>query len=144
MKLLLSALILLMGSMVSYATDENISLRQKSDNGLEGWTIATVQNTRGEWVNSKLVIAVSPNHKVILTSSDPFIEKWGFADNGKNVVVRSRFAHGPSLIQKFEIASGKVIAECKGSDYLKDTPEWARPWCDEYREPAEQDAAANP
>ncbi len=116
--------------------------------GMRGWTEAKEWSSyAGEWMNSKLVVVTAAKEKKTF-SGGVFIRDWGFADKGKSVVIRSSAAHGPAWMQKFEIASGKLLAECPGSDSLEDTPEWARPWCDatelakEEKEAAEKEAAA--
>jgi hypothetical protein len=80
---------------------------------------------------------------MIIGVSRAFIETWGFADSDKAVVVRSRNSHGPSWIEKFDIATGKVVAECQGSNSLENTPKWAQAWCDASKKEPEQAASSN-
>lgn len=110
------------------------SLFQKYKDGPRGWTEADRQHSQGEWMNNTVVVVTAAEERKTFHVARAFIEKWGFADGGKSIVTRCRNAHGPSWIDKFEIASGKLLAECSGSEHLENTPEWARPWCDETTE----------
>lgn len=94
-------------------------------------------------MNSTLVIVTKAKVEKTFRASRAFIEVWGFADSDTTAVVRSRNSHGPSWIQKFDLATGKVVAECPGSDDFKDTPKWAQPWCDESKKDAEKAEAPN-
>jgi len=105
---------------------------------MQGWTLATAKHSQGEWMNSALVIVTKSKKEKTFRASRAFIEVWGFTDSDTTVVVRSRNSHGPSWIEKFDITTGKVVAECQGSSDLKDTPKWAQPWCDESKKDAEQ------
>jgi len=58
-----------------------------------------------------------------------FIEKWGFADGGASVVMKTRSYHGPAGISKYDIKSGKITGNVNGaSDEL---PKWAEPYSDD-------------
>ena len=116
---------------------EHKFLTLESKGGLKGWTIATAEHSRGGWMNTTLVVVDKKKVKRKFQASRAFIERWGFADSDRAVVVRSRNAHGPSWIEKFDISTGELIAECAGSNSFEDTPRWAQPWCDAAKEPAE-------
>ena len=105
-------------------------LEATSESGIKGETVTKHRNSRGDWMNSLLILKQPGKDEKEFRSFYTWIEKWGFGDADKSVVIRSRNAHGPSRIEKYDIASGKLLAECSGSDLLKDTPEWARPFCD--------------
>jgi hypothetical protein len=126
----------------SRAEDQS-SLKLTSKSGLRGWTLATTKHAAGQWMNSTLVIVTPSKVEKKFVVSRAFIETWGFADTDTVVIVRSRNSHGPSWIEKFDIVTGKVIAECQGSNHLENTPKWAQPWCDESKEEAEQDGSGN-
>lgn len=113
-------------------------LAKVSKSGLVGWTYAAGQHSRGDWMNDELCIARSKHDRTHISTSRAFIEVWAFTDNDTHVVTRSRHYHGPSWIEKFDISTGKLIDECEGSNFLKDTPKWAQPWCDEADSHAEQ------
>lgn len=135
--LLLTTLLCLLVVSTSHA-EEQTSLKQTSNDGIRGWTLATAKHSKGEWMNSTLVIVTKAKVEKKFRASRAFIEVWGLADSDTAVVVRSRNSHGPSWIEKFDIATGKLVAECQGSNYLKDTPKWAQPWCDKSKKEAEQ------
>ena len=137
MKLIPFAILAFALSAVSIRAAERKFLALESKDGIKGWTFATAVHSRGGWMNSTLVVVDERNVERKFHSSRAFIEKWGFSDSDTTVVVRSRNAHGPSWIEKFDISTGKLIAECQGSNSLKDTPGWAQPWCDEAKTSAE-------
>jgi hypothetical protein len=109
----------------------HVFLKQTSQTGIQGWTVAADRHSGGSWMNSILILISPDGGKKQIRSSYAFIEKWGFSDGDATVVIRARQAHGPSWIQKFDVSSCKLLAECQGSGFLGATPIWARPWCDE-------------
>lgn len=111
--------------------EDHISLKQELSDSYVGWTVATDKNYRDQWMNNLLILQASDGKKRRFVSSRPFIEKWGLTDNNMTVVIRSRGAHGASLVEAFEIATGTLLREAPGSLHLADTAEWAKPWCDE-------------
>lgn len=138
MKTLLLTLMLCLAAVRTGYAEDQISLKLTSQSGLQGWTLATARNSKGEWINSTLVI-VTKSKEETFRASRAFIEVWGFADlEDTAVIVRSRNLHGPSWIEKFDIKTGKLLAQCQGSNELKDTPKWAQPWCDASKQEAEQ------
>ena len=116
----------------------HVSLKLTSPSGFKGWTLATAKHSQGEWMNSTLVIVTKAEVEKTFKASRAFIEVWGFADSDTAIVVRSRNSHGPSWIEKFDLVTGKVVAECQGSNNLKDTPKWAQSWCDESKTDPEE------
>ena len=144
MKTLLLTIALSIAAVTTGHSDGQTSLKLTSASGIEGWTLATGKHSEGGWMNSTLVVVTGAKVKKSFNASRAFIEVWGFADSDTAVVVRSRNSHGPSWIEKFDIATGKLLAECQGSSYLKDTPKWAQPWCDEAKREAEQAGAGQP
>lgn len=129
----IEALATLMGiaPVVATSAADQVFLKQTSQTGIQGWTLAAARHSDGSWMNSILILIKPDGGKKQIRSSYAFIEKWGFSDGDATVVIRARQAHGPSWIQKFDISSCKLLAECQGSRFLRDTPIWARPWCDE-------------
>jgi hypothetical protein len=109
---------------------EQSSLFQDYKDSSRGWTEAHHRHSKGSWMNGTLVVVTAAKEKKTFRASRGFIDRWGFADEGKSVVICSRNSHGPAWMEKYEIASGKLLAECSGSEFLESTPEWARPWCD--------------
>ena len=140
--LLVTALFCVLAFSTSRA-EEQTSLKLTSKGGIQGWTLATAKHSQGEWMNSTLVIVTKSKVEKKLSASRAFIEVWGFADSDTAVVVRSRNSHGPSWIEKFDVATGKLVAECPGSNHFKDTPKWAQPWCDESKKETEQVSGGN-
>lgn len=128
---LLLALIIFVISTLRADADTHIELRQSFEGGFHGWTVADSKNYRGTWMNNLVVLVTPEKKKLYFASSRPFIEKWGLTDSNANIVIRSRGAHGPSLIEQFNIKTGDRIQDSQGSLRLKDTPDWAKPWCDE-------------
>jgi hypothetical protein len=134
--LLMAAMLCTLATSASRAEDQ-ISLKLTSQSGVQGWTLATAKHSGGEWMNSTLVIFTPSKVEMKIRVSRAFIETWGFADSDKAVVVRSRHSHGPSWIEKFDIATGRVVAECQGSNHLEHTPKWAQAWCDASKNEAQ-------
>lgn len=111
--------------------EDHISLKQELTGGYVGWTVATDKNYRDQWMNNLLIVQTSDAKRSHFVSSRPFIEKWGLIDNNMTVVIRSRGAHGPSLVEAFEISTGNLLRNAPGSLHLAETADWAKPWCDE-------------
>jgi len=103
-------------------------MKQDGPNGLEGWTVGTGKNYRDEWMNSNLVVRTKGGKVVKFRAEYAFIDKWGFADNNQCVVIRSINAHGPFYWQKYEIKSGKLIADYYRSKDPEHIPAWVSPF----------------
>ena len=61
----------------------------------------------------------------------PFIEKWGFADNGSSVIIKSRGHHGPAYLIKYKITNGDILGNVDNPEYKGhegDLPDWAKPY----------------
>jgi hypothetical protein len=71
-------------------------------------------------------VVVCYRGKVIakLRAAKPFIEEWAFSDDGRHVVVKSRFAHGPASIELFGLQNG--LAEASVAAFEENLPDWAR------------------
>jgi hypothetical protein len=103
----------------------------RAASGLVGWSRYNRRNRYGEPVNSALRVMVSARRWEDFRAALPFIEKWGFADHDTTVIVKSRGRHGPSLIQRFSLKTGKLVDSTNGSARYSETPEWARPVADD-------------
>lgn len=136
MKLRIAVVLVLFGPMLMVLSAEEVkpgkqsSLFQEYKDGPRGWTEAYHRHSTGSWMNGNLVVVTTAKEKKTFRAGYGFINRWGFADEGRCVVICSRNSHGPARIEKYEIASGKLLAECQGSKALEDTPGWAQPWCD--------------
>jgi hypothetical protein len=106
-------------------------LAKMSRNGLVGWTSANEQNSAWDhpWMTEELLLSRDGQVITRLKASNRFIEVWGFTDGGGSVVMRSRMLHGPSEIQKFDVASGCLVASRSGIDQSP-MPDWARRYAD--------------
>jgi hypothetical protein len=60
-----------------------------------------------------------------------FIMDWGFADDGKAIVIESMEHHGPSYYIKYSIATGKVLDSVEDYRPYAELPSWAQPYSDE-------------
>jgi len=105
---------------------DEISLKQTSKSGLQGWTLAKYKSGRGEWMNSTLVVTDRTGKVSKFRAEYGFIEQWGFVDNDTAIVIRSVNAHGPSYWQKFDIKSRKLIDDYFYSKSPNRTPSWAK------------------
>ena len=65
---------------------------------------------------------------------DVFIEAWDFVADGSAVIIKSREAHGSPNVRKYDIETGKVLAEADGH-FNQVWPEWARAYADGYANP---------
>lgn len=102
-------------------------MRQVGATGLEGWTEAVGKHSRGEWMNSTLVVRAKNGETKKFRAGYAFIEAWGFMENDRFVVVRSRNAHGPARWEKFDFQSGKLVEEFFRSKDSK-IPDWVKPF----------------
>jgi hypothetical protein len=94
--------------------------------GLIGWTWAK-ERYKDLWVNEHLRVQHGKQMLFEVKSGKPFIEDWTFAPEG--LVVKSRAAHGPALIERFSLDTGErteVIDKAFGDDL----PDWAKPFSD--------------
>jgi hypothetical protein len=79
---------------------------------------------KGVPVGSQLILCTRGKITARIASGKPFIEEWGFTADGKFVVVKSRAAHGPAVIERFTRPDGKADGEVEES--AENAPEWAR------------------
>jgi hypothetical protein len=102
-------------------------LAKVSRNGLVGWTSAAEQNWAWDhpWMNELLLLSRDGQMIRELEAPNRFIEEWDFTDRGASVVMRSRMLHGPSDIEKFDVATGYLIAARSGIGQGP-MPDWAR------------------
>lgn len=94
--------------------------------GLIGWTWAK-ERYKELWVNEHLRVQRGKQLLFDVKSGKPFIEDWTFAPEG--LVVKSRAAHGPALIERFSLENG-ARAEVIDKAFGDDLPDWAKPFSD--------------
>jgi len=76
------------------------------------------------------ILVLCRKGKVLATikSAKNYIEKWGFYENGSQLVLLTRGSHGPADIELHDTTTGKLIASAKES--AENLPEWAKPYAD--------------
>jgi hypothetical protein len=79
-------------------------------------------------IGSQVVVCYRGKVIAKLRAAKPFIEEWAFSDDGRHVVVKSRFAHGPASIELFGLQNG--LAEASVAAFEENLPDWARPFRD--------------
>lgn len=101
-----------------------------STRGAVAWTLCepdatsgTLCNYRGQAYQQQLRIWRGGREIATAKAEKVFIEAWRFEPDGGHFVVQSRQAHGPSVIERFETASGKRVGRATGFDDPR--PEWA-------------------
>jgi len=106
-----------------------------SARGVVGWELykleangKTLSRYGSLYINDHVVLC--DHGKVIanLASAKPFIEAWDFTKDGRQVVIKSRGAHGPAVIELFSLRSGPPEASVQAYD--KNLPEWATAYAD--------------
>jgi hypothetical protein len=114
----------------------NCSTPKVSSSGMVGWIVYSLQKDGksiemyGELpINGKVSICEKGRVLATVPTTNPFIEQWGFSQDGRHVVVKSRGAHGPATIQLFAIKNGP--AEAAVDAYSENLPEWARQYKDD-------------
>lgn len=98
-------------------------------NGLCGWTWGKeIQD--GRWMNPHLRILRNQTVIQNLVAKNPFIENWGFfGADGFTVILKSRAMDGSSVVERYDIASGKKLGS-RGDGSLE-LPAWAKTASDE-------------
>ena len=94
--------------------------------GLIGWTWAR-ERYQTLWVNEHLRVQRGKQVLFAVKSGKPFIEDWAFVPEG--LVVKSRAAHGPALIELFSLDKGEQIERIDKA-FGDDLPDWAKPFSD--------------
>lgn len=61
----------------------------------------------------------------------PFIEEWGFADNGAAVVIKSRGRHGVAYFVRYALASGRELGHLDKYVPYQEQPAWVQPYSDD-------------
>lgn len=114
----------------------NCSTPKVSPSGMVGWIVYSLKNDGksiemyGELpINGKVSLCEKGKVLATVSTTKPFIEQWGFSQDGRRIVVKSRGAHGPATIQLFAIKGGP--AEAAVDAYSEHLPEWARPYKDD-------------
>lgn len=124
------------GSRDHWTTFATAQLPKVADDGVVGWIdcsttehgkpqLALYQNIP---LSSHLVLCNKGKITAKIQSGKPFIEDWGFTADGKHVVVKSRAAHGPAVIERFSRADATPQGSVKG--FAEDAPDWAKAFLD--------------
>jgi len=66
----------------------------------------------------------------VIRCENPNIERWGFIDSGKHVVVRSRTEHQSVVLELFDTASGIRADRVLVFEHKKSKPAWASGFAD--------------
>ena len=104
-------------------------LPKVSATGLVGWAKYDNLGYRNYPIFDNVRIVWPDEHHRDFPSRCSFIEAWDFADNNTAIVIKSREAHGAPNIQKYDLATGKVIADVDGWQN-EPWPPWAKPYED--------------
>jgi hypothetical protein len=114
----------------------NCSTPKISSSGMVGWIVYSLQKDGksiemyGELpINGKVSICEEGKVLATVSATKPFIEQWGFSQDNRHIVIKSRGAHGPATIQLFGLKDGP--AEATVDAYSENLPEWARPYKDD-------------
>jgi hypothetical protein len=104
-----------------------------SANGTVGWEVyqlnpdeKSLKTYNGLYINDHLAVCFRGKIVASLASGKAFIEGWAFTQNG--VVIKSRGAHGPAVIELFSLHPGPPLASVWA--YAKHLPAWAEPFAD--------------
>jgi hypothetical protein len=104
-----------------------------NENGAVGWEVyqlkpdeKNLQTYNGLYIDDHLAICVRGKIVANFQAGKPFIEGWAFTQNG--VVIKSRGAHGPAVIELFAVHKGQALATVWA--YEKKLPAWAKPFAD--------------
>jgi hypothetical protein len=97
-----------------------------SPNGLIGWAWSK-ERYKDLWVNEHLRVQRGKPLLFEVKSGRPFIEDWNFIAEG--LVLKSRGAHGPALIELFALSDGKPIKVIEKA-FGDDLPARAKPNAD--------------
>jgi hypothetical protein len=122
------SMLLLAGAALAQATqaDKPIeSAHRAGPKGLEGWT-ESYPLADGQSVPANLVIA-QRRHVIRRIEGDPFIWKWMFWENGKQVAYETGSLHFNMACRLVDIASGRQLAnlDCY-RELADDAPAWAK------------------
>ena len=101
------------------------SAHRAGPNGLEGWT-ESFPLADGQSVPASLVIA-QRRHVIRRIEGDPFIWRWMFWENGKQVAYETGSLHFNMACTLVDIASGRQLAnlDCY-RELAEDAPVWAK------------------
>ena len=97
-----------------------------------GWTQGKHQKCE-DWsvggtmfVNSQLVLFRDGKVLRVLEVPGTFIENWRFWNNGKYVVVSSRWHHGMGYVRLFDVYSGRLLERLSTREAEKKKLKWAQ------------------
>jgi hypothetical protein len=115
-----------------WTTKGNCSLAHVGSNGTVGWTVngPEVQINSADWMRPNGTLVLCRRGKVIaqIKSGKGFIEQWQFVENGRQLVLLTRGAHGPADIELHDADTGKLIKSVQA--FGGNLPTWAKPYED--------------
>lgn len=118
------------GTKDRWTTKGDAGLALVSPNGTVGWTVyapeAKVAASYKVRPNGTLVICRQGQVLCRIKSGLPFIEEWRFLDDGKQVALKTRAAHGPASLELHETKTGQLLSAVKAAD--DKLPAWAEPY----------------
>lgn len=122
------SMLLLAGAALAQASraDKPIeSVHRVGPNGFEGWT-ERYPLADGQSSPANLVIA-QRKHVIRRIQGDPFVWRWMFWENGKQVAYETGSLHFNMACRLVEIASGRQLAslDCY-RDLAEEAPAWAK------------------
>jgi len=104
-----------------------------SADGTVGWEVyqlnpdgKSLKTYGGLYINDHLAVCFRGKIVANLAPAKSFIEGWAFSESG--VVIKSRGAHGPAMIELFSLRTGPPTASVWA--YEKNLPAWAEPFAD--------------
>jgi hypothetical protein len=115
-----------------WTTKGNCSLARVAPDGTVGWTVngSEIRVNSADMMrpNGRLVLCRKGKVMASIRSGRAFIEKWTFNDNGSQLVLVTRGAHGPADIELHDTATGGLIQSVPA--YGENLPESARPYAE--------------
>lgn len=127
-RLAMFGVLLLAGAAMAHTSLPNKpieSVHRAGPNGLEGWT-ESYPFEHGQRYPTTLVIS-QRKHVIRRINGDPFVWRWMFWDDGKQVAYQTGSLHFNMRCTLVDIASGRELAndDCYG-DLAQDAPTWEK------------------
>jgi hypothetical protein len=111
----------------------NCKMPKVSSEGAVGWVVCEMQPNSsslklydGLTIGSSLAVNFRGRIVANLRSAKPFIEDWAFDTDARHVIVKSRQAHGPAVIERFGLHDGPPEESIEA--YQEGLPDWAQPF----------------
>ena len=119
------------GTRDRWTTKGNCGDPRVAADGTVGWTVYAAERpaaTASYNIRPNGTVVMCRRGKVLCRVETllGFAEEWGFADEGKRFVVKSRALHGPAKVELHETDTGKLVAEAEAS--AEKLPAWAEPY----------------